>query len=113
MVLAANGFGVLSDIPACLQGDFASHGLDGYGWFGFWTGILLATVMVVIPKSRFKWLSRNGLDGVVGAIFVVVAMLTGHLLGVASKTLFQGISLCHNLREGEAAMVPNRASRIV
>jgi glucose-6-phosphate-specific signal transduction histidine kinase len=89
MVLLANVFGVLSDIPACLQSDFASHGLDAYGWFGFWTGMLLATVMVVIPKFRFKWLSQRGLDGFVGAIFVVVAMLTGHLLGVAIK------GLCH------------------
>ncbi len=79
----------LSDIAACLQSDFASHGMDAYGWFGFSTGMVFATVMVLKPKFQFKWISRHGLDGYVGGIFVLFAMFTGHLLGVVSK------GLCH------------------
>lgn len=83
MLLLANIFGALSDIAACLQSHFASHGLDAYGWFGFSSGMVLATVMVFTPKFQFKWISGHGLDGYVGGIFVLFATFTGHLLGVA------------------------------
>jgi hypothetical protein len=75
----------LSDIASC----FASHGIDAYGWFGFSTGMVFAIVVVVTPKFQVKWISRRGLDGFVGGIFVIVAMFTGQLLGAASK------GLCH------------------